>query len=321
MKWGCAEGSQFAPTAKNRLMSVQLQRLLAEFGGSTMIRNMLGAMGLLVTGVCLAMAAPAAHADDWSKTYAVSGRADVHVQTDDGSVTITSADQKDVYAHVMTSRYRIPDDVHIEESQNGDTINIHVRAPHFNWGFWGHGGSIRVELRVPRELNLDVNTGDGNVTAQPVSGSVRINTGDGNISANGIKGDIYMHSGDGHIEASELDGTLKVDTGDGHVTVGGRFDSLDVRTGDGNIDASAMSGSKIVGGWNLHSGDGRINLRVPGDLSADLDAHTGDGSITVDMEYTTSGSLGHSTVRGKMNGGGGELKITSGDGSIHVEKL
>jgi Putative adhesin len=276
--------------------------------------------GILLTGLSMAAMAPAAHADDWSKTYPISARADVHVQTDDGNVSVSSADQKDVYVHVTTSRYRIPDDVKIEESQSGDSVTIHVRVGH-SWGFFGHGGSVRVELRVPHESNLDVNTGDGNVDAQPVSGNVRINTGDGNINANGIKGDIYMHSGDGHIEGANLDGTLKVDTGDGHVTVGGRFDSLDVRTGDGNIDASANSGSKVANGWNLHSGDGRINLRVPGDLSANLDAHTGDGTITVDMDVTVSGSLGHSTVRGKINGGGGELRITSGDGSIHVEKL
>jgi DUF4097 and DUF4098 domain-containing protein YvlB len=269
-----------------------------------------------------ALTAPAVHADDWTKTYAISGRADLHVQTDDGDVSITSADQKDIYAHVTTTRYKIgPDDVRIEESQSGDTVNIRVRLPHFNWGFWGHGASVRVELRVPRELNLDVTTGDGSVTAQPISGQIRISTGDGNIRANGIKGNMYMHSGDGHIEAADLDGTLKVDTGDGHVTVGGRFDALDLHTGDGNIDASASSGSKVAANWTLHSGDGRINLRIPGDLGADLDAHTGDGSITVDMPITVAGSLTHSSVRGKMNGGGGLLKITSGDGSIHLERL
>jgi len=278
--------------------------------------------GTFVLASVAAMTSPAARADDWSKTYAISGRADLHVETDDGNVTITSSDQKEIYAHVMTSRYKIGDnEVRIQESQSGDSVNISVKLPHFNWGFWGHSGSVRVELRVPRELNLDVHTGDGNVTSDTVSGRIHIDTGDGNINATGIKGDMYMHTGDGHIDASNLDGTLKVDTGDGHVTVGGRFDALDLHTGDGNIDASAMNGSKVASGWTLHSGDGRINLRVPGDLSADLDAHTGDGSITVDLPVTVSGSMGHSSVHGKMNGGGGQLRITSGDGSIHVEKL
>jgi hypothetical protein len=288
-----------------------------------MTKPILMAAGALLAASVMAMMGPAARADDWSKSYPISGRADLHVETDDGSVTITSSDQKEIYAHVMTSHYKIGEsDVRIQESQNGDSVNISVKMPHFNWGFWGnHGGSVRVELRVPRELNLDVHTGDGNVTSDTVTGHIRIDTGDGNINATALKGDMFMHTGDGHIEASNLDGTLKVDTGDGHVTVGGRFDSLDLHTGDGNIDASATNGSKVMNGWVLHSGDGRINLRVPGDLSADLDAHTGDGSITVDLPVTVSGSMGHSSVRGKMNGGGGQLKITSGDGSIHVEKL
>jgi hypothetical protein len=287
-----------------------------------MRQRLLISAGILLAATALAATAPASRADDWSKTYAISGRADLHVQTDDGSVTITAADQNNIYAHVTTSRYAIgPNDVRIEESQSGDTVNIRVRMPHFHWGFWGNNGSVHVDLRVPRNLNLDVNTGDGDVTTQPVAGNIRITTGDGNIQANGIRGQIYLHSGDGRIEGSGMDGALQVDTGDGHITIDGRFDSLKAQTGDGSIDASAASGSRIADGWTLHSGDGRINLRVAGDLGAELDAHTGDGNITVDMPITVSGSLNRSSVRGKLNGGGGLLKISSGDGSIHLEKI
>jgi Toastrack DUF4097 len=287
-----------------------------------MRQKLLISAGVLLAAVAVAVTAPASRADDWSKTYAISGRADLHVQTDDGSVTITSADQKDVYAHVTTNRYKLgPDDVRIEESQSGDTVNIRVRMPHFHWGFWGSGGSVHVDLRVPRSLNLDVTTGDGDVTAQPVAGNIRITTGDGNIQANGLHGQIYLHSGDGRIDGSGMDGALQVDTGDGHITLDGRFDALQVQTGDGSIDASAASGSKVADGWTLHSGDGRITLRVASDLNAELDAHTGDGSITVDVPITVSGSLNRSSVRGKLNAGGGVLKISSGDGSIHLEKI
>jgi Toastrack DUF4097 len=286
------------------------------------MRNALAMTLLLLATATVAVTAPPAHADDWSKTYAINGRADLHVQTDDGSVTITSADQNNIYAHVTTTKYAIGSSgVTIEENQSGNSVNIHVRMPHFHWGFWGNNGSVHVDLRVPRNLNLDVNTGDGDVTTQPVSGNIRITTGDGNINANGIHGQIYLHSGDGRIEGSGMDGALQVDTGDGHITIDGRFDALQVQTGDGSIDASAASGSKIQDGWNLHSGDGRITLRVANDLNAELDAHTGDGSITVDVPITVSGSLNRSSVRGKLNAGGGLLKISSGDGSIHLEKI
>ncbi len=282
------------------------------------------AMGSWVAVAALAVAATAAptRADDWSKTYQISSRADLHVSTDDGDVNITPSDQKQIDVKVTTEGYKIgTSDVRLEESQNGDHVSVAVRMPHMSWSFWGnHHRSIHVELRVPRDLDLEVRTGDGNVNSQAVSGHIHFETGDGNITATGLKGEITLHSGDGRIEASGLDGSVRADSGDGHVNVQGRFDSLDVKTGDGSIEAAATSGSQINTPWAILTGDGRINLRVAADLKADLSAHTGDGSITLDYPVSVQGTISHS-VRGKLNGGGGELRLTSGDGSIHLEKL
>ena len=282
---------------------------------------MKAAIGVAMALAVVAMAAPA-RADQWSKTYPISGRADLHVTTDDGDVNIVGADQKQIDARVVTEGYKIgASDVRIEESQSGDHVELNVKLPHMNFSWFGGRRSVRVEVRVPRELDLDVRTGDGNVTAQPVAGRIKIDTGDGNVTASGLKGDIYMHSGDGHIEGANLDGSLNVDTGDGHITVLGRFDTLNLKTGDGSIEASATAGSKIASSWTLHSGDGHINLRLPDNFNADLEAHTGDGRITLDIPISVSGSLSHSAIRGKINGGGGQLRVSSGDGSIHLEKL
>jgi DUF4097 and DUF4098 domain-containing protein YvlB len=276
---------------------------------------------LTVSGV--AVTATPVRADDWSKTYQVNGRADLRVATDDGDVIVTGGDQKQVDVRVTTEGYKIAsNEVRIEESQNGDHVTISVKLPHFNFSFWGgHHRSIKVEVHVPRDLDLDVQTSDGNVTAQNVSGRIGFNTGDGNVTASGIRGQIRMHTGDGHIEGTNFDGTLEADTGDGNMRISGRFDSLDLKTGDGNIDGQVGSGSKVANAWRIHSGDGHIDLRIPTDLSADVDAHTGDGSITVNVPLTIAGSLSHSSVHGKLNGGGQTLSISSGDGSIRLEKL
>jgi len=276
-----------------------------------------------VFGAVMSFTAAPARADEWSKSYKVSGHADVHVTTDDGDVIVTSADQKQIDVRVETQGFKIsPSDVHVEETQSGDQVTLHVRMPHFNWfSFGGRSKWVHVELHVPRECDLDIHTGDGNVTSTAVTGRVRIDTGDGNISASALKGDLHLHTGDGHIEADGLDGALDVDTGDGHVRIDGRFDSLNVRTGDGSIEAKVQNGSKVAGSWKMHSGDGHINVCLPSDLGAELDAHTGDGKITLDIPVTVSGSLSHSTIHGKLNGGGGILSISSGDGSIHVQRL
>jgi hypothetical protein len=48
--------------------------------------------------------------------------------------------------------------------------------------------------------------------------------------------------------------------------------------------------------------------------------HTGDGHIDLDMPITTEGKIRENEVHGKLNGGGKELTIHTGDGSIHLRK-
>jgi DUF4097 and DUF4098 domain-containing protein YvlB len=277
---------------------------------------------IALMGISATLAAAPARADEWKKSYQVNGRASLYVTTGDGDVTVTGGDQKQIDAEVTSDGYRIgPNDVQVVESQNGDHVSIEVKFPHMNWHMFSGHRSLRVNLRVPREVDLDVRTGDGSITASSVSGKLQFDSGDGNVSANDIRGDIRMHTGDGRIEGHGFDGSLDADTGDGSMKIEGRFDSLALKTGDGSIEAKVGSGSKVANSWNVRSGDGSITLRLPGDLNANLDAHTGDGNITLDFPVQVSGSLSHSAVRGKLNAGGGTLTVTSGDGSIHVEKL
>ena len=288
-----------------------------------MIRTTRHALGpILAICAAFALSAAASHADDWSKTYSISGRADLQVHTDDGDVSIASADQKQIVAHVTTEGYKIgPNDVRIDENQSGDHVVVTVKTPHVNMNFFGGlHRAVHVQLTVPRELDMEVTTGDGGVTVQPVAGHIQIRTGDGSIHADGVRGDVSLHTGDGSIDARTLDGTLSADSGDGSIRISGRFDGLTVNTGDGSVDASASAGSKMSSPWSLHSGDGSIDLHVPQDLRAYVDLKTGDGSINLDVPVTVEGAQERSHVRGNLNGGGAELKITSGDGSIHLMK-
>jgi len=270
----------------------------------------------------LLVAAAPARGDEWSRQYPLKGRPEVHVTTDDGSVQIEATDRPEVAARVTTRGWRIgPDEVTITESQTGDRVDIEVRVPHDRWGLdFGHR-SITVAVQVPRQADLDIRTGDGSVSVQPVSGRLRIFTGDGSITADGLRGEIRLHTGDGSIRANGLEGRLEADTGDGSMDVRGRFDVLDLRTGDGSIEADVERGSKVAGAWSLRSGDGGITLRLPDDLSADLDAHTGDGHIVLDLPVTVAGTISTSSVRGKLGAGGPPLRVQTGDGSIRLQKL
>jgi DUF4097 and DUF4098 domain-containing protein YvlB len=154
----------------------------------------------------------------------------------------------------------------------------------------------------------------------PREGRVDLHTGDGKIEIGHFKGEMQLRSGDGSQEINEVDGKLRALTGDGHIRADGRFDELELKTGDGRVDARATAGSALTTGWRLESGDGTVTLEVPENLAADVDLHTGDGHIDLDMPITTAGKIREGEVRGKLNGGGNLLMIHTGDGSIRLRK-
>jgi hypothetical protein len=277
-------------------------------------------MAWLVGLALFALTAAPVQADEWSHQYPVKGRPDLHVKTDDGSVRITTDAASEIDARVTTEGWRIaPGEVTITESQTGDRVDIEVRLPKERSGSGRR--SVAVVLRMPKQADLDVQTGDGSIEVQPVSGRVSLSTGDGSITADGLQGELRLHTGDGSIRATGLSGRLKADTGDGSMHVRGRFDVLDLRTGDGGIDAAAEPGSKVEAAWSLRSGDGSITLRVPEGLGAELDAQTGDGSISVDKPVTVSGTIREHAIRGTLGPGGLPLQIYTGDGSVRLTGL
>jgi len=299
---------------------------------------------MIATLAILCLAALPAAADEWNKTYKISGVAELRLDARDGNVRVTGADSPQIEARITAIDWRISEnEVRVVERQNGDRVEIEVKAPRLHGNGTGRW-AIEIELHVPRNANLDIHSGDGNITAhglatraarkedgalstiapavaRQLAGPVRLATGDGNITLEGACGKISLRTGDGNITAAELDGAVDAQTGDGNVVVDGRFDELRLRSGDGNLEARVRPGSTMQASWDVHTGDGRVTLRLPEGFSADLDAHTGDGHISLAFPVTVSGRIDRSSVRGKMNAGGGLLTVRSGDGAIRIERL
>jgi hypothetical protein len=255
--------------------------------------------------IVAALAAGSAFADDWTKTFAVAGRPELRIETDDASVTVRTWDDPKITVHVITAGWKIgPGEVEVGQSQAGNRVEITVRArrrfPFFSVGMH----SIEVDVQAPHQIESNIRTGDGN------------------IEVSGLQGETRLRTGDGHIVAESLGGLLEATTGDGHMRVRGRLDSLNLRSGDGSIDAEVLPGSKMASSWRVESGDGGVTIRLPRDFAADLDLHTGDGSISVDFPLTTTaGGRSEHDLRARLNAGGAPFYIRTGDGSVHLGRL
>jgi len=275
----------------------------------------------ILAGAAMLAGAAAGRAEEVLKTYPVTGHAKVRVETDDGAVRVSTGDIKQVEIRVVYSGYKLDKDLRISTQQNGDSVEVIAKTTG-NWGFhWGvNHTNLRVEVHMPKDADLYARTGDGSVEADSVNGNVDVSTGDGSITVQGAKGNIRFHTGDGHIEARGLDGSVDASSGDGHINVEGRFDNLRIKTGDGSVTAKANQGSKMGAPWNIYTGDGSVDLVIPGDLQANIDASTNDGRISLGLPITVEGSFSSSKITGKLNGGGQSLTIRTGDGSIHLNK-
>jgi DUF4097 and DUF4098 domain-containing protein YvlB len=276
---------------------------------------------LLVLAATLA-ATPAAATDPdlWQRTVDVPGRPTLRVITDDGRIKIGIWDQKQVGMRVTTRGWHISDSqVRVAESHMSDQVTLEVRAPkfHFDWG-WHSSHSVLIEVWVPRGADLDLSSGDGNVSVPGVEGHVAIRTGDGDVRVEDAKGTIELTTGDGRVTATGIDGRLRAHTGDGSMHIDGRFEGLDLTTGDGSITADVLPGSTVSDRWAMTTGDGSLTLMIPKDLKANLTAHSGDGGITVDAPMTLEGRITRHDVHGSLNGGGAPLTMRTGDGSIRL---
>jgi hypothetical protein len=245
--------------------------------------------------------APAAPADEWNKSYKVTGRPDLRVVADDASIEVRPGQSGAIAARVLTEGWKIgPGDVRVIESQTRDRVDLEVRTPNRYFSFGNRW--VRLMLEVPPELAADIRTGDGNIHVAGARGGLRLSTGDGRI------------------EAGQLDGSLQAHTGDGSIQVRGRFEMLDLRTGDGSIVAEVEPGSKMAAPWRVQTGDGSVSVRIPDGFSAAIEAQTGDGHIDVDVPATVAGRISESRFQGKLGEGGHLLRVQTNDGSIRLER-
>jgi len=259
-----------------------------------------------------------AHAAEYSKAFTVSGRPTVHVNTNDGSVRVRTADTNQVQFRVEYKGLTLDKNLHIDATQQGDQVQLtlHIQWEPISLGF----RKLRIEVLMPKDGDLAVDTSDGSIDVADLKGNVDLRSGDGSLTAISVKGLMKLKTSDGSITGESIDGSLDAASGDGSIHLDGRFDELKVKAGDGSVTATVQSGSKIDSGWSIVSGDGSVEVTLPKDLKADIDASSGDGHVTSDISLVVQGNFSKSKVRGKLNGGGAPLSIHTGDGSIRLRE-
>lgn len=279
--------------------------------------------GLLSSG-CVVVDSQA-HIAREEKRFTVSGTPELTLTTFDGAIEIRSGgDAKTVLVEIEK---RGPtqdgiDQLRVETKQDGNRITIEVKKPAREMVLFGIGTTPSAHLTVtmPREGNVTAKSGDGAIKIDGVHGRLDLHTGDGSIRGHDLDGELKFSTGDGSVTLDAANGDLDVDTGDGSVSVSGRPGVVKLHTGDGSITFRAASGTTMTDDWSMTTGDGSVVLYLPRDFGAELDAHSGDGSIRNEFAAERGGGeTSEHTVRTRLGSGGKALRIRTNDGSIRLK--
>ena len=259
------------------------------------------------------------------KRFTVNGVADLRLTTFDGSIRIEAWDKPDILIEIekrgpSTATLK---DLEVVTDRNGDRIELEVKRPRsesYKGLTFHRTPSASLVAWVPRDTNITGRSGDGSIRIERVNGRIELRTADGSITASHVSGELRLDTSDGAIRVADARGRLQVETGDGSVDVGGKLTSVRLHTGDGSIVYRAEQGSAMSDNWDITTGDGSVSVYLPQDFAAELDAHTGDGSIRTDLAGLDSSTRANSrrSLRARIGNGGRVLRIRTGDGAIRL---
>jgi DUF4097 and DUF4098 domain-containing protein YvlB len=265
--------------------------------------------------------------DHWDKTYTISAQPTLVLTTGDANLNIKSCgDCQTVRIHVEAQNRKLSD-YRLEEDQSGNTVHFSLKEKihagiHFTVN-WHNSSSVSVEVETPANLTLHAETADGNLNATGLRGAISLRSSDGHQTIADVSGTLNIQSSDGAVDLRNIAGTLDAHTSDGNLNISGKLDGLNVHTSDGSLILELASGTALKADSTLRSSDGSITVRLPKDLSVNLDVSTSDGKIDCNLPLTLDGFHGGSgnSIQGKLNAGGARFSIHSSDGSVHLSSL
>lgn len=238
----------------------------------------------IASGVLSLIFAATAAAQDFQKSYKLGAGGQIRIGTVSGDVTVTGYDGGEV---IVKGFKEGPDSdqLDFEDRSAADRVDVGARYPKN----CNCQASIRFEVQVPRSVKYDFDR------IASVSGSVEVRNVSGRIHANSVSGNVAVQDVVGSVNAKSVSGNVEVD-----------INRLDGATDD--MKFSSVSGN--------------VNVRMPGEVDADVEMSSLSGGIKTDfpIEVTKEQYGPRTSARGRLGNGSRRLHLSSVSGSLSLRR-
>jgi len=258
-----------------------------------------------------------------TKSFNVKKGGTLYVNLTEGDVKISTWDKNEVYIKIKSDDRKKISGISLTLEDN--TVKISNR----DGGGWGWSGDITVNVSIPSEFNVEVNTQSGDVSQTGnLKGTATVFTAGGDIRLQGVTGKTVLKSNGGDITTGNIGDDLLLSTNGGDVNTGYVSGITNIKTMGGDITVTTASKDLIVttmgGDINIGNVGGKAEVKTMGGsisvkkISGDaiIDTYGGDISLsgaTGNIEATTyGGNIRMSNISGAVN-----LDTKSGD--IYLE--
>jgi|CXWL01.1.fsa_nt_gi DUF4097 and DUF4098 domain-containing protein YvlB len=273
----------------------------------------------------------------FTRTLTVTGPAQLEIETGSGEIEVATGESGavKVEGHIsagwsLWDGYDAEDRVRtVRESppieQSGNDIHI---------GRWPRWNNVRISylVTVPKDTNLRVRTGSGDVRIGDLEGPVSAQAGSGEIRVGRIAGAVRVRTGSGDVELIEGTGGVNVSTGSGEVSVriagAGRSE---LSTGSGDVEVAGAAGPlrirtgsgaiRVAGAplaaWDLGAGSGDVSIETTDAAAFEVDVHGSSGDIDARLVVPT-GRATRRELRGTVRGGGPLVSMSTGSGEVSI---
>lgn len=179
------------------------------------------------------------------------------------------------------------EDLRVEVDQDSSSLRVKARHPRERRGgffSWLRGdeinSSVRFDVRVPRELDIEVSTVNGRLVVEGTRGRLEAST---------VNGSVRIVNAGGELEAETVNGSVDVE-----LTELGASDEVRISTVNGSVE-----------------------LDLPDDAAMNVKARTTNGRIRSDLPIAMN-EMSRNKLAGQINGGGALLSVSTTNGSIKI---
>lgn len=197
---------------------------------------------------------------------------------------------------------------------------------------------IHYNVQLPRRADLIIASHNGHLSVEAIEGEARLTTHNGRVDVEDLDGNAVIETHNGSIDCDAISGNVRVQTHNGRIecddVMGGVTSTahngrIECEDALGGVTATTHNGSiRIAQSESLQPGakiscrtnNGSIALSLNQESSFDLDAKSQRGRVSTDFNVSrTSDQTPHSLI-GEVKGGGAQVKLRTGNGSIKIHK-